>query len=244
MNIWNKLEQWASKRLNSISIVLVKGPESSVGLSAIMERPGGEPLGPLVNSAFWADDWAGELKAAAAVSPPDVGLYLSVSGRQYYVSGLDYPRSALVLGGGHVGAAVSTILRFLEFEVTLMEDRAEFLKPSNDPGLNSIEAQFEDLGRIFSEPSFDAVIIVTRGHAQDTACLRQALSWSPLPSYLGMIGSRRRTADTLTMLAREGWPQKSLDKIHTPIGLPIGAQTPQEIAVSIAAEIIQELSTR
>ena len=78
--------------------------------------------------------------------------------------------------------------------------------------------------------------IVTRGHKQDEECLRATLIAKP--DYVGMIGSKRRTGTVLQHLAEEGFPREALDAVHTPIGLDIGAETPEEIAVSIMAEII------
>jgi xanthine dehydrogenase accessory factor len=235
MNPWIQLKQWADQGRDSLSIILVNGEEP--GLSAVMERPGAEPCGPLTGANFWAADWA-ELRKIMASSPPEAGLLQTVGGRQYYIAAVSPPPSALVLGGGHVGRAVGQLLRFLEFDVTLMDDRAEFLKEVSAEGMLPVEAKFEDLNSAFPTPNFQAVIIVTRGHAQDTAALRQVLAWPQFPPYVGMIGSRKRAAETLAMLAAEGFPQDRLKKVHTPIGLSIGAQTPREIAISIVAELV------
>jgi xanthine dehydrogenase accessory factor len=202
-----------------------------------MEAPGAEAEGPLTRADFWEGDWKAALKAAAQKSPPEGGRVIALGPRRYYLSGLEHPRSALVLGGGHVGRALGRLLRFLEFEVTLADDRAEFLTGLSEAGITGVLTPFDDLNRAFPAPAFGAVVIVTRGHAQDTASLRQVLRWAS-PDYVGMIGSRKRAAETLVMLAGEGFGDR-LEKVHTPVGLPIGAQTPQEIAVSIAAEIIK-----
>lgn len=235
MNPWLQLNQWAESGQSSISIVLMDEP----GLTAALEKPGEAAMGPLCGADFWAADWAGALKAATAKQPPDGGLCLTVGGRRYYVSGLHYPRSALVLGAGHVGRAVCQLLRFVNFEVTVVDDRPEFLRGFEE-GVHAVEAKFEALNRVFPKPHFQAAIIVTRGHASDTACLRQILDWPRTPLYLGMIGSRKRAAETMAMLAAEGCMEEKLARAHSPIGLAIGAQTPPEIAVAIVAELLQE----
>lgn len=243
MDVWATLGQWAEKRLKAITITLIQAPAEQrvmVGQMAALGEPRAEAQGPLVSAPFWEADWAAALGEAAAGDLPEGGLLVDSGGRRYLVSRLAYVRSALVLGGGHVGSAVGRLLRFLDFEVTLMDDRSEFLQ-ARDDGAATVEASFDRLTEFFAGRSPDAVIIVTRGHAQDTSCLRQVLAWPGLPPYLGMIGSRHRTSATLKMLAGEGVAPDLLKKIHTPIGLKIGAQTPAEIAVAIVAEIIQEL---
>ncbi len=234
MNPWLKFLERAARGREALSIVLLSGAEPA-GLSAFMEAPGAEPEGPLTEASFWPSDWEEALKAAAAERLPAGGLLVSPGPRRYYISGLDYPRTALILGGGHVGRATGRLLRFLEFTVTLADDRPEFLTGLSEEGIRGVLTPFDDLDRAFPDPDFGSVVIATRGHAQDTASLRQVLRWPKL-DYVGMIGSRRRASETLAMLAGEGFG--GLERVHSPIGLSIGAQTPQEIAVSIAAEII------
>ena len=247
MDTWSQLEQWAANRLPSLVITLIAaGPEDDgglVGRTAILRETGGEPQGHLTAAPFWSGDWEASLAGLTAELPPDEGRLAECRGRRYLVSSLVFSRSALVLGGGHVGEALSRVLRFLDFQTTLMDDRRDFLQNHED-GVVTLEAPFERLTELFASAGTDAVIIVTRGHAQDSACLRQALSWARMPSYLGMIGSRHRTSETLKMLTAEGFPPERLARVHTPVGLKIGAQTPAEIAISIAAEIIQVLNAR
>jgi xanthine dehydrogenase accessory factor len=80
--------------------------------------------------------------------------------------------------------------------------------------------------------------LVTRGHRYDYECLKKVLEEDPLPSYVGMIGSRRRVKATFTHLLREGIPRAKLEQVKAPIGLDIGGETPAEIALSVAAEIV------
>lgn len=234
--------QWAALKKPALTVTLVEASgdgSAPAGLMAVAEGPGADFCGPLTEAPFWAGDLAALSGLLPALS--ETGRLAEAGGRRYYLAPLAYNRSALVLGGGHVGGALAGLLRFLDFEVTLVDDRAEFLS-GRDDGVVTVEASFAELGRRFPAAAFEAVVIVTRGHAQDTICLRQILAWSPRPPYLGMIGSRKRTAETLQMLAEEGFPGEALSRVHTPVGLKIGAQTPQEIAVSIAAEIIQVLN--
>lgn len=241
MNVWEFLNDRSSAKKQALVVTLLAAPDTgAAGLMAILDGPGAKAAGPLALAPFWEEDWAAVLQAATAGCPPEEGRLAENSGRRYYVSPLSFGRSALVLGGGHVGTALCRLLRFLDFEVTLMDDRPDFLK-SPAENVRTLEASFGQLTGLLVDSSFDAVVIVTRGHAQDTACLRQILHWPQSPPYLGMIGSRRRTAATIDMLTNEGYDQSRIAQVHTPIGLQIGAQTPEEIAVSIVAEIIMVL---
>lgn len=245
MNVWSILGDWAGKRLKAFTITLVaaSAPEENAlaGAMALKEERETEPQGQLTSAPFWAADWQAGLKEALEDRLPETGLLMTIAGRRYSIFPLTYCRSALVMGGGHVGGALCHLLRFLDFEVTLMDDREEFLRDRED-GRQTVQGDYDQLGKLFPDPAFDAVAIVTRGHAHDSNCLRQALSWPKMPPYLGMIGSRSRTKRTLAMLTDEGFDPERLARVRTPIGLPIGAQTPAEIAVSIASEIIRDLN--
>jgi len=241
MDIWSFLGQLAERKVPAVTVTLIQAPggrDRPTGLMAAAEK-GAEFYGPLTEAPFWASD-LNEMSGLMQ-SLPEIGMLHESGERLYYLAPLSYNRSALVLGGGHVGEALTRLLRFLDFEVILMDDRPEFLPPRHD-GAKTVEASFIRLSELFSSESLDALIIVTRGHAQDTLCLRQVLSWGRVPPYLGMIGSRNRTSETLKMLASEGFDQALLAGVHTPVGLKIGAQTPAEIAVSIGAEIIGVLN--
>ncbi|MDL2260027.1 XdhC family protein [Deltaproteobacteria bacterium OttesenSCG-928-K17] len=241
-NIWSTLGRWAESRHKGLTVTLVEaGPADSalVGLMALVEAPGGEPFGPLTESPFWPADLEAVLADALSGALPEEGRLAENQGRRYYVAPMAFSRRALILGGGHVGSALAELLRFLTFEVAIMDDRPEFAAPRTD-GAEAVCDSYDNLTARFAAHGFEAVVIVTRGHAQDSACLRQVLSWPATPPYVGMIGSRSRTRETMEMLSKEGFSPEKLGLVHTPIGLKIGAQTPAEIAVSIAAEIIQE----
>jgi xanthine dehydrogenase accessory factor len=148
------------------------------------------------------------------------------------------PERLLIFGGGHVGAALARVAGTLAFEVTVLDDRPGFLERT--PALPSVAHR--TTGPDFSgdlptvEPG-TYVAIVTRCHRTDLAALRRVVQ-SPA-AYLGLIGSRRKIRLILDQLRSEGVPNAALERIHAPIGLSIGACTPEEIAVSIAGEMIQ-----
>lgn len=120
------------------------------------------------------------------------------------------------------------------------DDRPSFANHSRFPEAKQIvcdlfPAAIEKIGIRES----DYVAVITRGHRYDADCLRELLR-GIMPRYLGMIGSKRRTVGLLNMLEEEGFSRADLDRIHTPIGLDIGALTVKEIAISIVAELIAE----
>jgi xanthine dehydrogenase accessory factor len=151
---------------------------------------------------------------------------------------LEVPPTLLIAGGGHVGQAVAQLAVGLDFHVLVSDDRAEFAAPQRFPA--GVECVVGDIAGTLRQYPIDGgcyVIIVTRGHRHDAQAL-DAVIRRPA-GYIGMIGSRRKSALILRDLGEAGVPRDQLDRVHTPIGLPIGALTVREIAVSIMAEVIQ-----
>jgi len=148
---------------------------------------------------------------------------------------------ALVFGGGHVSRALVPILSSVGFPVFVFEDREEFADPARFPDAAGVLlCRLDDfLGEVKIAPE-DFAVIVTRGHQKDYEVLKQVLSTQA--AYIGMIGSRAKVATTKDRLAADGFEWDDLARVYAPIGLPIGAETPEEIAVSIAAEMIQRRS--
>lgn len=149
------------------------------------------------------------------------------------------PRERLiVLGGGHIALPLCEFAAKCGFRVTVADDRPAFANRERFPWAQEVVCDsFESsIARLNITP-YDYVVIITRGHTHDADCLRAILP-GQRPAYLGMIGSRRRVKGLLAMLAEEGYSQERIDHICTPIGLKIGAVTPEEIAVSILSELI------
>ncbi|MFY9558165.1 MAG: XdhC family protein [Blastocatellia bacterium] len=149
------------------------------------------------------------------------------------------PKLALVIfGAGHVGQAVAILGALTGYDVTVIDDREEFASRKRFPD-GRIELLSGDyataIGELAITPS-TAVVIVTRGHQYDELCLKNLINSSA--NYIGMIGSRRRVLSVFKKLASEGLSDERLKRVHAPIGLRIGAKSPQEIAISILAEII------
>lgn len=146
---------------------------------------------------------------------------------------------AVVCGGGHVSLALVRFLKMLDFSVTVIDEREEFASRERFPEADEICCMdFTECleSRDFGNHAY--YIIVTRGHKDDYRCLTQILGRRR--DYVGMIGSRKKVAMSFERLRLEGWQEEEIRKIHAPVGLAIGAETPAEIGISIAAEIIRE----
>lgn len=147
------------------------------------------------------------------------------------------PSKLVVVGGGHVGHALATIGEIAGFAVTVIDDREEFANRDRFPmAEHVICAEVEDALDGIELDSNSYVVLVSRGHRVDEEALRHSVGRGA--AYVGMIGSRRRTSTVLRHLLEEGLDRDALEAVSTPIGLDIGAETPEEIAISILAEII------
>lgn len=144
----------------------------------------------------------------------------------------------IICGAGHVSMPIIRLGKMLGFVVTVIEDRPKFADHARAAGADRVICEPFRTGLAQIRGDSDSwFIIVTRGHRYDTECLETILK--KRYAYVGMMGSRRRVAIVKDQIAAAGVSREILDGVHTPIGLKIGAETPDEIAVSILAEIIQ-----
>lgn len=148
----------------------------------------------------------------------------------------------VICGAGHVGTSLARLAAFAGYHTTLIDDRADFLKRERFP-----EVQIDlVVANDWSAALLDAigngrgvsVAVVTRGHNEDEQCLRVVVRANP--DYVGLIGSKRRTSIVIDRLRESGVPEEQIRNIHAPIGLDIGAVTPEEVALAIMAEIVAE----
>ena len=146
---------------------------------------------------------------------------------------------AIIFGGGHISIVLAKILKLLEFHITVTDDRRKYANKKRFPEADEIIVG--DYNKQFSKFKINDntyLIIVTRAHSQDEICLFHSLKANA--RYIGMIGSKNKFEIIKTNLLKRGFKKKDLERVHCPIGIDIGAQTPEEIAVSIVAEIIRE----
>ena len=148
------------------------------------------------------------------------------------------PATLLIIGSGHVGKALATIGDMCGFSVEVIDDRPEFANAERFPEADRITCgRFDEVLDGYPIDANTYVACVTRGHKHDETSLRLVAPTEA--AYVGMIGSKRRVGAVLQHLIEDGIDPRAVERVHTPIGLEIGAETPEEIAVSIMAEIIR-----
>jgi xanthine dehydrogenase accessory factor len=202
--------------------------------------PGAEPLGTLSGMKAIAEElaknmplWLKRREPRLIVTRDDLGGSVEL-----FVDPILSDPVLYIFGGGHVSAQIIPLASRVGFKVEVIDDRPEFADAEKFPDAARVhQYPFEGvLGKIpVDESSY--LVIVTRGHIHDKTVLEQCLKTKA--RYIGMIGSRRKKTMIYEKLLEEGFTKEDLDRVHAPIGLEIGAETPEEIAVSIVAELIQ-----
>jgi xanthine dehydrogenase accessory factor len=154
------------------------------------------------------------------------------------IESLEEPRVVLI-GAGHVAQAVARLAARLDFKVTVVDDRPDFANRARFPDVDEIVvSELPELSKHLSVTRNCAIICMTRGHAEDLTALRFALTTNA--RYVGVLGSKGKRLQFREALASEGCPPEAIESLHMPVGLEIGAETVEEIAVAIVAELIRE----
>ncbi len=213
---------------------VLRPPPSLENLGAHLLVPlKGEPLGTLGSEAL--DKEASRVAREVA----DMGKYRHMTfpdGAELFVEGFTTPPTLVLMGGGHIGKSMAPLAKTLGFRIYVIDDREQFANRERFP---EAEATFcGDFVEMLSKAPVNAntfIVVATRGHHLDDVAL-EAAARTPA-RYVGLVGSRRKTILIYEELIKHGIPMERLRQIHAPIGLDIGALTPDEIAVSILAEI-------
>jgi xanthine dehydrogenase accessory factor len=157
---------------------------------------------------------------------------------EFFIEPLKVMPHLYIFGGGHVALPLAQLAFQAGFSYTIIEDREEFASRERFPHAKDIMVgQLHNIAQQIEFKPTDFIAIVTRSHDQDYLALREVLN-NP-PRYVGAIGSKAKRKQIFARLRKDGVAQKLIDQVHTPIGLAIHAETPEEIAVSIVAELIQ-----
>ena len=155
-----------------------------------------------------------------------------------YIKVFSKREKLLIMGGGHLGAELYTLGKFLNKYVVVFDDREEFANRERFPEADEIIfGKMEETVKNYSVDENSYIIIVTRGHENDKECLKAILDKKVSPKYIGMVGSRGKVLSTYKELLDEGYSKDELKKIYSPIGLDISSSEPKEIALGIMAEI-------
>jgi len=208
------------------------GPESERG-ECFLVQDGNITFGRSLVSEKWLRDFT--LSAGSIKTP----FIMDVENQLLFIEPAFVPGTVFLFGAGHVSRQVAEIAALVKFRTVILDDREEFANPQRFPKADQIivPLSFE---QAFAGLDIDAdsyMVIVTRGHLHDKTVLERALRTKA--GYIGMIGSRRKRDMLYQTLLSEGFTQEDIDRVHCPIGLNIGGDTPEEIAVSIVAELIK-----
>lgn len=230
------------------TIVQVNGSIPSFESAKILVREDGSFMGTVGGGCVEAEVW----NAAREVIETEKPRHLSFSLGQdaAYDEGLicggqlnifvepviPQPR-AFIFGGGHVSKGISKIATLAGFSTSIIDNREAFANQERFPEAEATYAEeYEDVFPKLPVNSTSYIIIVTRGHRDDMRVLRWAVN-TPA-RYIAMIGSKRKTISVVHELEKEGIPREAFDKVFAPMGLEIGAELPEEIAISVVAEMI------
>jgi xanthine dehydrogenase accessory factor len=230
------------------TIVAVNGSIPSYESARILVRDDGSMAGTIGGGCVEADVYAAAVEAIEEGKPRR--MEFSLGNDAAYDSGLicggqlevfiepliPQPR-AFVFGAGHISKGLSTVLAMSGFAVEVIDDRDSFANRARFPDADEVHAgEYEEVFPRLAVHDSAYIVIVTRGHRDDMRVLKWAVT-TPA-RYIAMIGSKRKVISVVKELEKEGIPRSSFDRLHAPMGLEIGAVTPEEIAVSVAAEMI------
>ena len=219
----------------SVAMVLKAGSGRGVAGAKLLLREDGSTLGTLGDADL--DGLA--LEAARRVADLGTNEHLMAhDGTELYVEGFTTPPTLVLMGGGHVSKATYDLALILGYRIYVVDDRVEFANTERFPGAEDTIV-VPDYARGLDQVPINAntfIAIATRGHWFDDLALEAAIR-TPA-KYVGLMGSRRKTILIYQRLAELGIPPEKLKQVHAPIGLDIGALTPEEIAVSIMSEIV------
>lgn len=229
------------------TIVHTNGSIPSYESSRMLVREDGSIAGTIGGGCVEAEVWAAAKEVIQAEQPRKMTFNLNHEAA--YDAGLIcggtlevfvepiLPQPALyIFGGGHVSSAVARVASGAGFSVGVIDDRETFANPERFPMAHEIYTSYERAFQGLKPNGSSYLLIVTRGHKDDMRVLAWAVRTDA--RYIGMIGSKRKVLSVYKALEKDGYSMAEFERVHAPVGLDIGALSPEEIAVSIAAELI------
>ena len=230
------------------TIVNVRGSIPSFKTAKMLVRDDGSIIGTIGGGCVEAEVWQAAREVMESEKPRTLTFDLNQDPKydtglvcggtlEIFVEPILPPAELYIFGAGHVAASLYKVARIAGFDITVVDDREAYANRERFPEAQEVIA--DDFGKVTARlrPSdSSSIVIVTRGHHDDMRVLRWAVQTSA--RYVGMIGSKRKTISIFKELQKEGLAPELFDQVHAPVGLDIGAITPEEIAVSITAELI------
>jgi xanthine dehydrogenase accessory factor len=242
-----KLRQ-SGRRGAVATIVNVRGSIPSFQTAKMLVRDDGSIVGTIGGGCVEADVWQAAREVMQSERPRTVTFNLNQDPKydtglvcggtlDIFIEPVLPPAELYVFGAGHVSINLYKVAKNAGFEVTVIDDRETYANRDRFPEAHDVIAEDFDSAMARLAPSESAyIVIVTRGHRDDMRVLRWAVQTKA--RYIGMIGSKRKTIAIYNELRKEGLPAKLFERVHAPVGLDIGAVTPEEIAIAITAELI------
>jgi xanthine dehydrogenase accessory factor len=229
------------------TIVHTNGSIPSFESSRMLVRDDGTIAGTVGGGCVEAEVWAAAKEVIETEQPRkmtfnlnhdaayDAGLICGGTLEIFVEPILPQP-TLYIFGAGHVSTALARVAHQAGFAIGIIDDRESFANAERFPMASEICTSFADSFEKIQPNSSSYLVIVTRGHKDDMRVLAWAVSTDA--RYIGMIGSKRKVLSVYQALRKEGFPAERFERVHAPVGLEIGALTPEEIAVSIVAELI------
>jgi xanthine dehydrogenase accessory factor len=237
----------AGRRGALATIVHTNGSIPSYESSRMLVRDDGTIAGTVGGGCVEAEVWAAAKEVIRNEQPRK--MTFNLNNEATYDAGLIcggtleifvepiLPQPMLYLfGGGHVSTAVARVAHQAGFAIGVIDDRDTFANAERFPMASEIYTTYEEAFEKIKPTAASYLVIVTRGHKDDMRVVAWAVETDA--RYIGMIGSKRKVISVYKALEKEGFPLDKFERVHAPVGLEIGALTPEEIAVSIAAELI------
>jgi xanthine dehydrogenase accessory factor len=230
------------------TIVNVRGSIPSFKTAKMLVRDDGSIVGTIGGGCVEAEVWQAARDVMESEKPRTLTFDLNQDPKydtglvcggtlDIFVEPVLPPADLYIFGAGHVAASLYKVARIAGFDVTIIDDRQAYANRERFPDAQQlIVEEFEKASVELSPSESSYIVIVTRGHRDDMRMLRWAVQ-TPA-RYIGMIGSKRKVITIFKELQQEGLSEQLFDRVHAPIGLDIGAITPEEIAISITAELV------
>lgn len=230
------------------TIVQVRGSIPGFQSAKLLVREDGSMVGTIGGGCVEAEVWNAAREVMETGKPRNMSFSLGqdaaydnglICGGQLevFVECIAPQPAALIFGGGHISKSLAKVLDLAGFRVSVIDNREAFANKERFPEAAEVHAaEYEDVFPSLAITESSYIVIVTRGHRDDMRVLRWAVTTQA--RYIAMIGSRRKTISVVKELEKEGISRAAFDKVSAPMGLEIGAVSPEEIAISVAAEMI------
>jgi len=238
----------AGQKCALATIVEVNGSIPSYESAKILVREDGSFIGTIGGGCVEAEVWNAAREVIASEKPRHLNFNLGqdaaydnglICGGQLnvFIEAIVPQPHAFIFGAGHISKSLAKVTSLAGFGVSVIDNRESFASRERFPDVEEVVAgEYEEVFPQLNTNSSSYIIIVTRGHRDDMRVLRWAITTEA--RYIAMIGSRRKVIAVVREFEKEGVSRESFERIHAPMGLEIGAITPEEIAVSVAAEMI------